>query len=124
MLRLLHLTNVTQRSFAEYHSKRNFEERVHAGENLALSRHGLFSTTKIHQHADKHSEKHLENMNAMADAVISCLSKAKFGGLYLQCFRGVANNGIFTDEKLKEFLSLSEEMNQLSHSFNPECVWL
>ena len=41
MLRFLNLDSISQLSFAEYHSKRNFVERVHAAENQVLSQ-GLF----------------------------------------------------------------------------------
>ena len=41
LLKFLDLDKVTQRSFAEYLSKRNPVERVHAAENAALSSHGL-----------------------------------------------------------------------------------
>ena len=37
---LLNIDKVVQKSFAEYNSKRNFVERVHAVENEALSKHG------------------------------------------------------------------------------------
>ena len=36
ILSLLNLSKISQRSFAEYHSKRNFVERVHASENHYL----------------------------------------------------------------------------------------
>jgi hypothetical protein len=42
LLKFLGLKKILQVSFAEYHSKRNFVERVHASENFALSRHGPF----------------------------------------------------------------------------------
>ena len=83
-------------------------ERVHAAENEALSRHGAFSSKKIHPHADPHSEEDMENMEAMAGEVMDCLSFARFGGRYSECFRGV-KEAIFDDEdRLKEFLQLSE----------------
>ena len=47
LLRLLNLDKVTQVSFAEYHSKRNFVERVHAIEDEVLSRHGPFTANKL-----------------------------------------------------------------------------
>ena len=40
LLRVLKLHKISQISFAEYHSKRNFVERVHAEENCVLSKHG------------------------------------------------------------------------------------
>lgn len=42
LLNLLKLDRITQVSFAEYHSKRNFVERVHAEGNRVLSKHGPF----------------------------------------------------------------------------------
>ena len=82
MLKLVKLTNINQRSFAEYHSKRNFVDRVHAAENNSLSRHGAFSSQKVHKNAEPHSSEHLENMEAMAEDVVSCLSVARFGGRF------------------------------------------
>ena len=116
ILCMLHLTKINQRSFAERHSKRNYVERVHAAENESLSRHGAFSSTKIHPHADPYSEEHLENMEAMAQEIRDCLSFTRFGGRFLECFRGV-NEFIFNDEdKLKEFIHLSEEKKI-------DCAW-
>ena len=37
LLKFLKLKKIVQVSFAEYHSKRNFVERVHSIENFALS---------------------------------------------------------------------------------------
>ena len=42
LLQILQLRRATQVSFAEYHSKQNFVERVHAAENEVLSKHGPF----------------------------------------------------------------------------------
>ena len=42
LLQILQLRRATQASFAEYHSKQNFVERVHAAENEVLSKHGPF----------------------------------------------------------------------------------
>ena len=47
LLKFLDLDKVTQRSFAEYLSKRNPVERVHAAENSALSSHGPFSSKMV-----------------------------------------------------------------------------
>ena len=117
LLYLLSISKISQKSFAEYHSKRNFVERVHAAENLALSRHGPFNSKKIHKNPEIGSEEHLENMEQMASDVKDCLSQAQFAGRFLQCFRGINKNGVFDDEeKLKEFLSLSEERKE-------ECTW-
>jgi hypothetical protein len=117
LLYLLSISKISQKSFAEYHSKRNFVERVHAAENLALSRHGAFNSKKIHRNPEIGSDEHLENMEQMASDVKDCISQAQFAGRFLQCFRGINKNGVFDDEKkLKEFLSLSEERKE-------ECTW-
>jgi hypothetical protein len=117
LLNLLQLNKINQRSFAEYHSKRNFVERVHAAENVALSRHGAFCSSKVHQNVEKHSPEHLENMESMAEDVKQCLSCARFGNSFIQCFRGVAKNVVFNDElKLKEYLNLNEERKM-------DCDW-
>jgi hypothetical protein len=111
IFKLLNLNSISQRSFAEYHSKRNFVERVHASENEALSRHGAFSTHQIHESAVPGSQEHIEIMEKMAKDVVTCISGAKFGGHFINCIRGVTKNAmIFDDEKrLKAFLLLSEE---------------
>ena len=51
LLKFLDLDKVTQRSFAEYLSKRNFIERVHPIENKVLSDHGPFCSTSVHKGA-------------------------------------------------------------------------
>ena len=48
LLKFLDLDKVTQRSFAEYLSKRNPVEQVHAAENSVLSSHGPLSSKMIH----------------------------------------------------------------------------
>ena len=120
LARILHmfsLTKISQRSFAEYHSKRNFVERVHASENSALSRHGCFRSKQVHPNAETGSKEHIENMDKMAEDVKDCLSQARFAGKFLECFRGIGENGIFSDEvRLKEFLRFSEERKD-------ECEW-
>ena len=81
ILSLLNLSKISQRSFAEYHSKRNFVKRVHASENLALSRHGAFNSKQIHPKAEVGSAQHLENMEKMADDVKDCLAQARFASI-------------------------------------------
>lgn len=102
--------------FARYHidSKRNFVERVHAQENSALSRHGKFSSTMVHQKNDPGSTEHRENMEAMLAEVVKCISSANFGGSSISCERGIKDDDqIFNDEKeLKTFLSLSESRKE------------
>ena len=83
------LTKISQRSFAEYHSKRNFVERVHASENSALSRHGCFRSKQVHPNAETGSKEHIEDMEKMAEDIKDCLSQARFAGKFLECFRGI-----------------------------------
>ena len=118
ILHLLKLKKISQRSFAEYNSKRNFVERVHAAENTALSRHGAFDSRQIHANPHPGTKEHLENMERMAEDVKNCLSQARFAGKFLECYRGIGGNGIFSDEeRLKEFLTFSEEKKE-------ECTWV
>ena len=99
---------VIQVSFAEYHSKRNYVERVHAVENDLLSRHGRF---KVDTTLKAGTSEHQLRMEKMADEVIECLSHGRYGGSPLQVFRGVKpDNLVFDDEtNLKHFMALSEE---------------
>lgn len=124
MLFILNLNKISQRAFAEYHSKRNFVERVHASENLALSRHGAFSSKQVFPEADAGTAEHLQNMEKMASDVKECLSNARFGGHFLQCYRGIKDNGIFDDEdKLKAFMKLSEERKEdCGWSYGPQTI--
>ena len=69
LLNFLKLDKVTQVSFAEYHSKRNFVERVHAEENRVLSKHGPFHSKPIHKNASVGSNEHMENMESVAEEV-------------------------------------------------------
>lgn len=71
---------MTQVSFAEYNSKRNFVERVHAEENRVLSKHGPFSSKPIHDHAIPGSKEHVENMESVAEGVRRCIIQGSFGG--------------------------------------------
>lgn len=118
ILRMLSLYKISQRSFAEYHSKRNFAERPHAAANEVLSRHGSFDSSRIHKNAVAGSSEHRENMEAMAENVKQCLRQAKFGGHFIKALRGVTEKEqMFNDEdKLKQFLALSEERKS-------ECTW-
>ena len=111
LLRFLQLDRIVQVSFAEYHSKRNYVERVHAEENRVLSKHGPFSSTYVHKNATVGSLQHRENMEEMATKVQGCISSATFGGEHLLCYRGIKpEDYIFSDEsQLTKFLSLSEE---------------
>ena len=114
LLLLLKLDRITQVSFAEYHSKRNFVERVHAEENRVLAKHGPFSSKAIHQHVSTGGKEHIENMENMAEKVRKCINQASFGGKQMMCYRGVKpEDSVFTDDKaLQTFLSLNEEEKQ------------
>ena len=80
MLKFLNLDKVIQVSFAEYHSKRNFVERIHAVEDKLLARHGPFSSNGIHSDVNivPGSQKHIENMENMSETVINCLQQGRF----------------------------------------------
>ncbi|CAG2257096.1 unnamed protein product [Mytilus edulis] len=104
-------------------------ERPHASENLALSKHGPFKSAEIfpHKNAKPGTPKHLENMELMAEQVISCLRSAKFGQNQFYCFRGVKDNFIFDDEDdLRNFIKLSEHgKNECAKEFKVvECPLL
>ncbi|CAH3031611.1 unnamed protein product [Pocillopora meandrina] len=80
-LKFLNLDKVTQRAFAEYLSKRNLVERVHAIENRVLSSHGPFCSAFCNKE------------------LIQC-----FWGI------GAEDNFVFNDEScLKSFGLLSDE---------------
>ena len=100
-------------SFAEYHSKRNFVERVHATEDKLLSRHGPFSSSEVHNNRNIQpgSKQHVDNMEKMTENVINCLSQGHYDGKSLEAFRGVKDERfLFNDElQLKDFLSRTEE---------------
>ncbi len=111
---VLKVNRIAQVSFAEYHSKRNFVERVYAQENKVLSAHGLFSSTPLHAHSKPGTREHRENMAKVVEEIKSCLRQATFGARPLICHRGVTpEEFIFTDElHLKNFLELTEEMKE------------
>lgn len=111
LMGLLKLHKISQLSFAEYHSKRNFVERVHSEENRVLSKHGPFNSHAIHQIAEIGSSTHKENMEHMAGEVCKCISTGRFGGKSMKCYRGIEpKHFLFDDEdRLNTFLSLSEE---------------
>ena len=108
---MFNLDKVVQKSFTEYHSKRNFVERVHAVENEALSKHGPFNSHQVHGHAKTGSPEHKENMLAMAKDIERCLNS---GVIYnkqpLHAFPSIKEGDfVFDDEvQLKRFLSLSD----------------
>eukprot|EP00112_Aurelia_sp_Birch-Aquarium-sp1_P021836 Seg5972.1 transcript_id=Seg5972.1/GoldUCD/mRNA.D3Y31 product="hypothetical protein" protein_id=Seg5972.1/GoldUCD/D3Y31 len=109
ILKYLNLSSICQVSFAEYNSKRNFVERVHATENTMLSRHGPFSSTKVHAKNDT-DEKHRANIEAMSSDVIQCLAHCKFGKRNVLSEQGDKDmDYVFSDEiDTKHFLKLTE----------------
>ena len=111
LLRLLNLNKVTQVSFAEYNSKRNYVERVHAEENRVLSKHGPFSSKVPHTQVTPGTLEHRENMENMAEEVRKCVSEGSFGTAPLLAFRGIkCDEFVFDDqEELQTFLDLNED---------------
>ncbi len=116
LLKLLNLDKVVQVSYAEYHSKRNFVERVHAVEDQLLGRHGTFSSNLVHKdmNISPGSVQHTENMEKMSEAVVNCLQQGRFDGEQLKAYRGIKNSMfLFNDEQqLKTFLSYTEDMKE------------
>ena len=111
---VLKLHKISQLSFAEYHSKRNFVERVHAEENRTLSKHGSFTSQGIHKNPVVGSTEHHQNMEHMAGEVSKCIGTATYGGKSLLCYRGIKSKDyLFDDEDcLSKFLSLSEQSKE------------
>ena len=108
----------------EYHSKRNFVERVHAEENCVLSKHGPFFSKPIDQLAKPGTTEHTENMERVADEIRKCLDQATFGGKQLMCYRGVKpEDYVFNDEEqLQTFLSLTEDGKKKQYSPPTYCA--
>ena len=110
LARLLRLKSVTQKSFAEYHSKRNPVERVHAVQNHALSNE-QFSSTGVYNEYHIGDTRHHENMQHMAEKVKQSLLHTKYGGNPCTVQRGIGGeeNFVFNDEEeLVSFLRKSE----------------
>ena len=114
--KFLKLKSVTQVTFSEYRSERNYVERVHEVENTVLSKHGPFSSTLIHSSCKTGGKMHHENMEAIAKEVADCLSQGNFGGKPLSSLRGVKDDEyIFDDEAdKKEFLALREGIKRVT----------
>lgn len=110
LARVMKLKSITQKSFAEYHSKRNLVERVHAVQNHALSNE-QFSSKAIHPECEKGDTKHKENMEHMAEEVRKCLATTQYGGKPCTVMRGIGGqeNFVFDDEEhLVAFLGKNE----------------
>lgn len=88
LAKVLQLKSVTQKSFAEYHRKRNPVKRVHAAQNHALSNE-VFSSNAVHKDYEIGDQRHLENMEHMAGEVEKCLSHTQYGGRPCLAIRGV-----------------------------------
>jgi len=110
LARVLKLKSITQKSFAEYHSKRNLVERVHAVQNHALSNE-QFSSKGIYSEYETGDEKHKANMEHMAEEVRKCLASTQYGGKACTVMRGIGGqeNFVFNDEEhLVTFLGKNE----------------
>ena len=122
LARLLQLKSVTQKSFAEYHSKRNPVERVHAVHNHALSNE-QFSSKGVHSDYEIGDTRHQENMEYMAQKVKQCLMHTQYGGNPCLALRGIGReeNFIFNDEEdLETFLGKSElRKNEDDRQYKP-----
>ena len=106
--RLLGLKVAIQLSFAEYHSKRNPVERVHAVHTKELEKHGPFQFPNLHVDSVEHKKK----MEEMREDVENVLKHAKFGGEYTTVTKGVGgeNHFVFDDmSQLHAFLSMTED---------------
>ena len=106
--RLLGLKVAIQLSFAEYHSKRNPVERVHAVYTKELEKHRPFQFPNLHVDSVEHKKK----MEEMSEDVENVLKHAKFGGEYMTVAKGVGgeNHFVFDDmSKLYAFLSMTED---------------
>ena len=84
LCKFLNLDRATQVFLVEYNSKRNFVERVHPQVNSAFSSHAI--------HPDERTPgkpEHIENVEKMAEDVIDCLRWEKFGGKFIEVYRGL-----------------------------------
>lgn len=115
LMRIFHVLNLNclcQVSYAEYHSKRNPVERVHAEENKELSRHGPFEIDTLL--IKPGSQKHRDVMETMLQEVSQCIQTGQFNGENIMTLRGATENAnVFNDEsELKAYLSLNEDVRE------------
>lgn len=99
---------VIHMSFAEYHSKRNPVERVHAVHTKELEKHGPFKVPNLQVDTLEHKKALCEMREDVEDA----LKQAQFGGKYTMVTKGVGgeNNFVFNDMKnLYAFLAMNED---------------
>lgn len=110
--RLLGIERVLQVAFAEYHSKRNPVERVHAEHTKQLEKHGPFHFNTALQ---PNTKEHVDDLNNLRDGIREELNQASFGGARTLVINGIGdeNNFVFNDSKnLDEFLRMNEESKQ------------
>ncbi|KAL9977066.1 hypothetical protein ACROYT_G014430 [Oculina patagonica] len=96
LARLLRLKSVTQKSFAEYHSKRNPVE---------------FSSTGVYDKYNIGDTRHHKNMQHMAEKVKQSILHTKYGGNPQTVQRGIGEEENFVlndDEELDSFLRKSK----------------
>ncbi|KAK3107079.1 hypothetical protein FSP39_006642 [Pinctada imbricata] len=108
MAKYLNLDRILQIANAEYYSKRNFVEIVHASVNLHIQRQAVLSSSKIFSEVQPGSDEHHKNMECVAEDLVQTIQNAKFGGHYIKCFRGIGHT-VDDDKKLKTLLVLSEQ---------------
>jgi hypothetical protein len=110
--RLLGIEKIIQVAFAEYHSKRNPVERVHAQHTKELEKHGPFHfNTALHPNTNEH----VDSLNKLRDDIREELNMASFGGTHTLVMNGIGDeeNFVFNDSKnLEEFLRMNEEAKQ------------
>ena len=119
--RFLKLESVVRVSYAEYHSKRNPVERVHAIHTVQLEKHGPFHFNSNLNTDPKNPKKELQKLR---EDIKDELNKANFGGTHTLVINGVGEeeNFVFNDiENLEKFLRLNEDKKQkckISYSVN------
>ena len=128
LARILQLKSVTQKSFAEYHSKRNPVERVHAVHNSALSNE-VFPSHGLHKNHEIGDTRHYENMEFIAEKVMNCLKTTRFGGHACTILRGIGKDEVIPfnyDKVLISFLQKSEQKkdkDDLTYSPVEDSLW-
>lgn len=105
---LLGLKVVIHLSFAEYHSKRNPVEQVHAVHTKELEKYRPFQIPNLNVDSVEHKKK----MEEMREDVEVVLRQATFNGKYTTVTKGVGgeNNFVFDDmSNLHAFFSMTED---------------
>ena len=110
--RFFKLETVVRVSYAEYHSKRNPVERVHAVHTVQLEKHGPFY---FNSNLRTDTENHKKELEKLREDIKDELSQANFGGTHTLVINGVGEeeNFVFNDiENLEKFLRLNEDKKQ------------